>query len=36
MRKNQKSIKRKQIDSHDKKAFMTIQFILEIYVYWQR
>ena len=35
MTKNEQSNRRKQIDSHDKKTFMRIQLILEIYVYRQ-
>ena len=35
MTKNEQSNRRKQTDSYDKKTFMRIQLILEIYVYRQ-
>ena len=34
--KNELSNSRKKIESYDKKTFMKIQFILEIYVYRQK
>ena len=36
IRKNYQSNRRKQVDSYDKKTFMRIQFIWEVYVYGQK